>query len=44
MTTIDITQEITAELGAKANRHLWGHFARHDSGSAYVRAAIGSVA
>src|SRR5882757_4762568 len=32
MTTIDITQEITAELGAKANRHLWGHFARHGAG------------
>src|ERR1700738_1635139 len=32
MTTIDITQETTAELGAKANRHLWGHFARHGAG------------
>ena len=32
MTTIDITQEISTELGAKANRHLWGHFARHGAG------------
>src|SRR5215203_5734429 len=32
MTTTDITQEITSELGAKANRHLWGHFARHGEG------------
>src|SRR5687767_4166189 len=32
MTTTDITEEITSELGAKANRHLWGHFARHGEG------------
>src|SRR5213592_2602811 len=32
MTTTDITQEISSELGAKANRHLWGHFARHGEG------------
>src|SRR5258707_5123878 len=33
MTTIDITQEVsTTELGTKANRHLWGHFARHGAG------------
>jgi adenosylmethionine-8-amino-7-oxononanoate aminotransferase len=32
MTTIDITQETTAELNAKASRHLWGHFARHGAG------------
>ena len=32
MTTTDITQEISTDLGAKANRHLWGHFARHGAG------------
>jgi adenosylmethionine-8-amino-7-oxononanoate aminotransferase len=32
MTTTDITREITTDLGAKANRHLWGHFARHGNG------------
>jgi hypothetical protein len=32
MTTTDISQEISTELGAKANRHLWGHFARHGAG------------
>src|SRR5260370_18819018 len=32
MTTADITQEISTDLGAKANRHLWGHFARHGKG------------
>src|SRR5215218_9955547 len=32
MTTTDITEPVTTELGAKANRHLWGHFARHGEG------------
>ena len=32
MTTTDIAQEISTDLGAKANRHLWGHFARHGAG------------
>ena len=32
MTTTDITQEVSTDLGAKANRHLWGHFARHGKG------------
>jgi len=32
MTTTDITQEISTDLGAKANRYLWGHFARHGVG------------
>jgi adenosylmethionine-8-amino-7-oxononanoate aminotransferase len=29
MTTTDITETVTSELGAKASRYLWGHFARH---------------
>src|SRR6478609_11573863 len=32
MTATDITQDISTERGAKANRHLWGHFARHGAG------------
>src|SRR6185436_20905345 len=32
MTTTDITQEFSTDLGAKANRYLWGHFARHGAG------------
>ena len=32
MTTTDITREVTSDLAAKANRHLWGHFARHGAG------------
>ncbi len=33
MTIISETdQTTTSELGAKANRHLWGHFARHGAG------------
>ena len=32
MTTIDRTQEVSTDLAAKANRHLWGHFARHGEG------------
>src|SRR6476469_7527986 len=32
MTTTHIAQEISTDLGAKANRHLWGHFARHGAG------------
>src|SRR3981189_381349 len=32
MTTFDIKQEVSDDLGAKANRHLWGHFARHGKG------------
>ena len=32
MTTTDIHEETTTGLAAKANRHLWGHFARHGAG------------
>ena len=32
MTTIDRAPEVSADLAAKANRHLWGHFARHGKG------------
>ena len=32
MTTTDIAPEVTSDLAAKANRHLWGHFARHGAG------------
>ncbi len=32
MTITHTSQDITAELSAKANRHLWGHFARHGTG------------
>ncbi|MCW2653250.1 MAG: adenosylmethionine-8-amino-7-oxononanoate aminotransferase [Mycobacterium sp.] len=32
MTTIDAKDDISSSLGAKANRHLWGHFARHGPG------------
>lgn len=31
MTTTEI-RDLTAELSAKADRHLWGHFARHGHG------------
>src|SRR5919205_626394 len=34
MTTTDITEPVTTELAGKANRHLWGHFARHGNGIA----------
>ena len=30
--TLSKEHELTAELGAKADRHLWGHFARHGKG------------
>src|SRR3954454_22176610 len=32
MTTTDIAPEVTSDLATKANRHLWGHFARHGEG------------
>src|SRR6187431_2283112 len=32
MTQTLINEPVTSELGAKANRHLWGHFARHGEG------------
>ncbi|MGE5693807.1 MAG: aspartate aminotransferase family protein [Candidatus Sericytochromatia bacterium] len=32
MTIADISQDISADLSAKADRHLWGHFARHGAG------------
>src|SRR6201994_1027696 len=32
MTTTDIAPEVTTDLASKANRHLWGHFARHGNG------------
>jgi adenosylmethionine-8-amino-7-oxononanoate aminotransferase len=31
MTTTE-ARDLTAELSAKADRHLWGHFARHGHG------------
>ena len=31
--TTTASQNLTAELGAKADRHLWGHFARHGAGN-----------
>ena len=30
--TTTASQNLTAELGEKADRHLWGHFARHGAG------------
>jgi adenosylmethionine-8-amino-7-oxononanoate aminotransferase len=30
--TLSAEHQLTAELGAKADRHLWGHFARHGKG------------
>src|SRR3954470_15497894 len=32
MTTTDIAPEVSTDLATKANRHLWGHFARHGEG------------
>src|SRR5689334_14995713 len=32
MTTTDIAPEVTSDLASKANRHLWGHFAKHGEG------------
>src|ERR1700761_3230853 len=32
MTAIDIAPEVSTDLASKANRHLWGHFARHGAG------------
>ena len=32
MTVTDTAQEVSTDLAAKANRHLWGHFARHGEG------------
>ncbi len=32
MTTTDIKPDTSTDLAAKANRHLWGHFARHGEG------------
>ncbi|MGD9622906.1 MAG: aspartate aminotransferase family protein [Mycolicibacterium sp.] len=32
MTTSDIVSQVSPDLGAKANRHLWGHFSRHGAG------------
>src|ERR1700754_5112880 len=32
MTTTDIAPEVSTNLASKANRHLWGHFARHGAG------------
>ncbi|PRC61948.1 aspartate aminotransferase family protein, partial [Mycobacterium sp. ITM-2017-0098] len=33
MTIISETEQTTTgDLGAKADRHLWGHFARHGEG------------
>src|SRR5215468_11068431 len=32
MTTTEIRPDVSSDLGNKANRHLWGHFARHGDG------------
>ncbi|MBU8841775.1 aspartate aminotransferase family protein, partial [Mycolicibacterium goodii] len=32
MTPADITETAPTDLGAKATRPLWGHFARHGAG------------
>src|ERR1700750_981172 len=32
MTTTEIRPDVSSDLAAKANRHLWGHFARHGAG------------
>jgi adenosylmethionine-8-amino-7-oxononanoate aminotransferase len=32
MTITNISQDTSAELSAKAQRHLWGHYARHGAG------------
>src|SRR3978361_2248761 len=32
MTTVESAPALSTDLGAKANRHLWGHFARHGEG------------
>ena len=32
MTLTEVTTSATSDLAAKANRHLWGHFARHGEG------------
>src|SRR6185369_794829 len=32
MTTTDTRESISSDLSAKADRHLWGHFARHGAG------------
>ncbi|WP_078282771.1 aspartate aminotransferase family protein [Mycobacteroides franklinii] len=29
MTSVDVAQDVSGDLEAKASRHLWGHFARH---------------
>ena len=32
MTTTDVREGLSTDLSAKADRHLWGHFARHGQG------------
>ena len=32
MTMADMSEDTSAKLSAKADRHLWGHFARHGPG------------
>src|SRR6202158_6352248 len=32
MTTTDVRQGLSTDLSTKADRHLWGHFARHGAG------------
>jgi len=32
MTLVESDPTVSTDLGAKANRHLWGHFARHGEG------------
>ncbi|ORA59300.1 aspartate aminotransferase family protein [Mycobacteroides franklinii] len=34
MTSVDVAQDVSGDLEAKASRHLWGHFARHGAGIA----------
>ena len=33
MTTTDVREGLSTDLSAKADRHLWGHFARHGAGN-----------
>ena len=34
MTSVDVAEDVSGDLEAKASRHLWGHFARHGAGIA----------
>jgi len=34
VTSVDVAEDVSGDLEAKASRHLWGHFARHGAGIA----------